>query len=238
MKWVDNWPVIGLDKDGNGIGEPVATYKKPNVGKQYPVITPMESDEFNSPKLGLQWQWHANPKIYWGFPSSLGHYTMYCRPVPDDVINLYQVPNLLLQKFPSEEFTATTKMTFNARFDGEKIGLLIMGLDYSFLSVKKQNGELYLSQVICKEADKKGVEGESESVKLKNNTFYLQVKVRKGGICDFFYSENGVKFIAMGSSFVAKEGKWIGAKIGFLALRNGIINDAGSVDIDWFRVSK
>jgi len=100
------------------------------------------------------------------------------------------------------------------------------------------NGELYLSQVICKNADKLGEEKEGKSIKLKNNTIYLQVTIRKGGICDFFYSENGEKFKPIGSSFIAKEGKWIGAKIGFLALRNGIVNDAGSVDIDWFRINK
>lgn len=39
MKWVDDWPVIGIDKDGDGCGEPVLTYKKPNVGKNYPICT-------------------------------------------------------------------------------------------------------------------------------------------------------------------------------------------------------
>jgi hypothetical protein len=27
--------IIGVDADGNGIGEPVTTFKKPNVGKSY-----------------------------------------------------------------------------------------------------------------------------------------------------------------------------------------------------------
>ena len=44
MKWVNDWPVIGEDKDGNGCGEPVTRYKKPNVGKNYPVETPADSD--------------------------------------------------------------------------------------------------------------------------------------------------------------------------------------------------
>ncbi|HEX9152434.1 MAG TPA: family 43 glycosylhydrolase, partial [Flavobacterium sp.] len=68
MKWVNNWPVIGSDQDRDGIGEPVAIHKKPNVGKTYPVATPNDSDEFNTSKLGLQWQWHANQQVYWGFP--------------------------------------------------------------------------------------------------------------------------------------------------------------------------
>ncbi|WP_281298708.1 glycoside hydrolase family 43 protein [Flavobacterium limnophilum] len=238
MKWINDWPVIGTDKDGDGTGEPVATYKKPNVGKTYPITTPPDSDEFNSPKLGLQWQWHANQQVYWGFPSTMGYYTMYCRPMPKEATNLFDVGNLLLQKFPADEFTATTKMTFNARFDDEQTGLVIMGLDYSYLKVKQTAGQLSISQVICKNADKKGKETESDSFQLKSNTFYLQVKVKAGGICNFFYSEDGKKFTAIGTDFTAREGKWIGAKLGFLALRNGNINDAGSVRIDWFRITK
>ncbi|HEY0040422.1 MAG TPA: glycoside hydrolase 43 family protein, partial [Flavisolibacter sp.] len=41
MKWVADWPVIGVDKDGDGKGEPVTRYKKPNVGKVFPVQTPV-----------------------------------------------------------------------------------------------------------------------------------------------------------------------------------------------------
>ena len=59
MKWVDDWPVIGIDKDGDGCGEPVAKYKKPKSNYST-VVNPQESDEFNNPALGKQWQWHAN----------------------------------------------------------------------------------------------------------------------------------------------------------------------------------
>lgn len=238
MKWINDWPVMGVDKDGDGTGEPVLQFKKPNVGTVYALKTPVDSDEFNEPKLGLQWQWHANPEVYWGFPTAMGYYTMYCRPKPDNSVNLYDVGNLLLQKFPAETFTATTKMTFNARFDEEEVGLVIMGLDYSYLKVKQSKGALYLSQISCKNADKKGLETEKESIQFKSNTFYLQVKVTLGGICDFFYSEDGTDFKAIGTPFKAKEGKWIGAKIGFLALRNEVVNDAGNVAIDWFRITK
>ena len=45
MKWVNDWPVIGIDKDGDGCGDPVLVHTKPNVGKTYPIRTPQESDE-------------------------------------------------------------------------------------------------------------------------------------------------------------------------------------------------
>ena len=143
-----------------------------------------------------------------------------------------QVPNLL----PGQAHDSG--MMDNARFDGESIGLVVLGLDYSMLKVKQQNGELFISQVICKNADKKGVETESKAVKLGNKSFYLQVKVKDGGICSFSYSLDGKKFQSLGTDFKSREGKWIGAKLGFTALREGKINDAGSVDIDWFRFNK
>jgi beta-xylosidase len=239
MKWEKDWPIIGSDEDKNGIGEPVMTYKKPNVGKKaFPIETPPESDEFNSPKLGLQWQWHANPQIVWGLPTAMGYYSLNCIPVPKDATSLFDVPNLLLQKLPSNEFTATTKITFNSRFDGEYTGLVIMGLDYSFLCLKQVEGKLYLSQNTAKKVDKKGTESEGKSIAITNRTVYLQAKVKPGGICDFYYSEDGQKFNPIGESFTAREGKWIGAKIGLVALREGIINDAGNVAVDWFRITK
>ncbi|HJR99429.1 MAG TPA: hypothetical protein VJ780_00735, partial [Flavobacterium sp.] len=182
--------------------------------------------------------WHANAQVYWGMPTSMGYYNLFCRPIPEKATNLFDVPNMLLQKFPANEFTATAKMTFNSRFDGESVNLVIMGLDYSCLKVKQQKGELFISQVICKDADKKGVETEGKAVKLGNNTFYLQVKVKEGGICSFFYSLDGEKFQPIGENFKSREGKWIGAKVGLTALREGTINDAGNVAIDWFRFNK
>jgi beta-xylosidase len=238
MKWKNDWPVIGNDENNDGIGEPVMVYKKPNVGKKtYPIATPPDSDEFDAPQLGLQWQWHANPQITWGLPTSMGYYNLNCIPVPKDYNNLFDVPNLLLQKLPANEFTATTKITFNSRFDGEYTGLVIMGLDYSFLCLKQEEGKLYLSQKTALKADKKGVESESTRIPVNDKTIFLQVKVKQGGICNFFYSEDGQKFNPVGSSFTAREGKWIGGKVGFLALREGFINDAGSVAIDWFRIT-
>ena len=238
MIWKNDWPIIGTDTNGNGIGEPVSIFKKPNVGKTFPIQTPAESDEFNEPKLGLQWQWHANPQVTWGFPTPMGYFNLNCIPMPKDYVNLFDVPNLLLQKFPAQEFTATTKLTFNSRFDGEYTGLVIMGLDYSFLCLKQEGEKLYVSQKTALKADKKGVETETKPIAVQNKTVYLQVKVKAGGICTFFYSEDGKKFIAVGENFTAKEGKWIGAKVGLLALRQGIINDAGSAAIDWFRITK
>ena len=30
VKWENGWPIIGVDNNGDGIGEPVITFKKPD----------------------------------------------------------------------------------------------------------------------------------------------------------------------------------------------------------------
>lgn len=239
VSWKNHWPIMGVDFDGNGIGEPVTEFKKPNVGESYPITTPPDSDEFNEPAQGLQWQWHANKHITWGYPSArMGYFRLNCFPKPEDYVNLWEVPNILAQKFPANEFTATVKFDFTPNFDNEEFGFLIMGRSYSYLAVKNIGGELKLVQVTCDDADN----GTSESIKvlsdLKSNQLYFRVTVDQSASSQFYYSYDNKNFIKAGENFKAREGGWIGAKIGFVALREGKINNAGYANIDWFRVTK
>lgn len=239
MIWKNDWPVIGTDKDDDGCGEPVSTFKKPDVGRESAFIMPPESDEFNTTCAGLQWQWHANKQVTWGFPGgNLGFFRLNCIPKPAGYKNLWDVPNLFLQKFPAEEFTATAKLTFTANFDQEETGLVVMGLDYARFALRRENGRLFLCYSTCLSADKGNAEKIISHIPVESTTIYLQVKVSKGAVCNFSYSTNGLDFVKMDEAFVAKPGRWIGARVGFFALREGIINDAGFVDIDWFRIYK
>jgi beta-xylosidase len=240
MVWKDNWPVIGVDKDGDGKGEPVATYKKPNVGKVYPVVTPAESDEFNGTTLGLQWQWMANSKATWMFMNpAKGALRLYSDKIPADAKSLWHVPNVLLQKFPADEFTVTTKLTFtpNTKLENEKAGLTIMGFSYANIAVKNKKDGIYLVYTLCKDAEKGKAEEEQVITKLSSPTVYLRVKVSNGGICNFSYSTDGATFTNAGNAFTAEVGRWKGAKVGLFCTRETQTNDSGYADVDWFRVT-
>ena len=65
VSWKDGWPLMGRDLDGNGVGEPVLHCPKPAIGQGSSVAIPQTSDEFDSPTLGRQWQWHANFSEEW-----------------------------------------------------------------------------------------------------------------------------------------------------------------------------
>ena len=239
MKWVADWPVIGVDKDGDGKGEPVLKYKKPNVGKTYPIETPAESDEFNGNAVGLQWQWMANPKTTWAFMNPTnGALRLFSDKLPDSIKNLWDAPNVLLQKFPAEEFMITTKVTFtpNTRLENEKAGLVVMGFSYAGLALKSKKDGIYLMHTVCKDALRGNKEAEKEIVKLTGATAYLRVRITKGAKCNFSYSLDGTTFINTGEEFTSEVGRWKGAKVGLFCTRQTQINDSGYADFDWFRV--
>ncbi len=241
MKWVKDWPIIGVDKDGDGCGEPVLTYKKPNVGKTYPIVTPAESDEFDSRELGLQWQWHANSKPTWVYNASEnGVLRMFSVPVTAEYKNLWNVPNQLMQKLPAEEFTVTTKVTVfpSSKFYGERFGMNVMGFSYGTIVIENTEKGLILSQNVCTNADKGVTETVNESVNLKDKTVYLRLKLSRGGVCSYSYSYNNKTFTTLGKTFNAKEGRWIGAKVGLFVTRPKWSNDGGYMDVDWFRFEK
>jgi beta-xylosidase len=237
--WKNGFPVIGEDADGDGTGDPVLRHKKPNVGGTYPIATPQDSDEFNGSTIGPQWQWHANPEATWGFPfPTRGVLRMNSVRVPDVYKNLWDLPNLLLQKFPAEEFTTTAKLKLEPRFAGERFALVVMGLDYSLIGVENRGGRLFVSQATATDADKGTAETQSDVVEISGREFYLRVTVGKDAMCRFSYSVDGTRFTEVGQAFKAREGKWIGAKVGLVFTRPGVFNDAGTADIDWFRFEK
>lgn len=238
MKWKNGWPVIGIDKDGDGTGEPVLSYKKPNVGKTYAIQTPQESDEFNHQELRLQWQWEANFNGNWLMPNHNGNLRLYAI-AKDSIQNLWDVPNILGQKFPADEFVATTKLKFtpNPKLQNEKAGLVILGLSYANIFIQNKADGLYLMQGVCQAADKGNSEKDKEILKLNSPEIYLQVKVKSGAKCSFSFSLDGKKFQDIEGDFTATPGKWTGAKVGIYCVGSQKSNDTGYADFDWFRIS-
>lgn len=208
MHWENDWPIIGVNKEGNDYGEPVMEYRKPDIGKteseledktKYPVCEPDTTDEFDSDALMLQWQWNANYDDSWfdtktdvyGNKAEAGSYiklnavpTTPLRPVGD-----YR--NLLLQKWPAPEFTCVTKMSFNGLVDGDYAGIISLGVDYAALGVAKKNGSYFLRTVNGKQnfdcesvytqeiVDEKPIEADRFADDTK--TVYLRYTVKRTG---------------------------------------------------------
>jgi beta-xylosidase len=229
LRWSDNWPLIGEDR--GGVGEPVAVWNKPNMGKVYPVAAPQTSDEFDAEKLGLQWQWHANPQLGWmSLTANPGKLRLCSAPVSVDA-DLARVPNLLLQKFPAPAFTVTTRVTVEPELVGEQTGLVVMGRAYAYLGLRNLGERMQLIQVTSIDGDSKEV----ENADWQGKTIYLRVEVREQAVCRFSFSADAQDFKPIGTEFQAREGGWIGAKVGLFCINPCRGASRGFADFDWFR---
>jgi beta-xylosidase len=273
-------------------GQPVTTFRKPKaeevegerlkvkgelstLNSQLPlnsklstlnyILNPVESDEFNSSKLGLQWEWHANYDEKFGTATAFGTYRIYTYKLSEGWKNFWEVPNLLLQKTPADEFTVTTKVRFTSKAEGQFGGLIMMGLDYSALVVKRVGKEFQLVQMTCLQADKGKPQTETVLATLKptaedkidykpgiHEDIYLRLKVtlpdaaklkNKSAyegkpVVNFSYSLDGKKFTDCGEQFQMKQGKWIGAKFGYVSAETDPKADRGYLVADWIRITK
>jgi len=267
VDWSTGWPVMGRK------GTPVATYKKPQAAATT-VVTPAESDEFNitptastqasnapvqGPAIGRQWQWQANYDEKFGVPTAFGTMRIYTHKLAEGWKNLFLVPNMLLQKTPADEFQATTKLRLTSKADGQFGGLIMMGLDYSALVVRRKGDAFQLLRMTCLQADKGKPQTEQVIATLKptaadktdykpaiHEDIYLRLTVTNaeagaphGGkpIVTFSYSADGKRFTIAGEPFTMKQGKWIGAKFGFVSAESDAKSDRGWVEADWIRVT-
>ncbi|MCF0190889.1 MAG: glycosyl hydrolase 43 family protein [Marinilabiliaceae bacterium] len=241
IHWIDQWPVIGINAK-EYCGEPVANYRKPDLPEQE-IQTPVESDLFESNRLGLQWQWHANANALWYFADAAHHrLRLFSAPITDNYANLWDVPNLLLQKFPAPAFTATAHVRFTPteKYKGERAGLIIMGLDYAGLMLVNGDEGILLTQNSCSEAKKRTSEriNATDTCHIASgDDVWLRVAVNKensDAVCRFAVSHDGKSYAPLGEPFKAKPGQWIGAKVGLFITRNTNSNDGGWIDIDDF----
>ena len=246
VDWSSGWPMMGNN------GEPYTKYRKPLTKNQKSsaICNPQESDEFNDGQLGLQWQWHANYDQLYGMPTANGFYRLYTQDIPQHFRSLWDVPNLLLQKTTALRFTATAKVRFASKGDKQYGGLVMMGRDYSALVVHRQGDAFLLQRHTCKGADAGKTETQQTLATLMptdrdtipySPAIYLDLYLRltvKDGQCRFAYSMDGKHYKDAGDVFAMREGKWIGAKFGFVAECSNRKGNRGWLDVDWIRITK
>jgi beta-xylosidase len=250
----DGWPVMGNDPNRTGTGEPVLTFAKPAVGKTYPAAAPQTSDEFDSPALGLQWQWLANPQSLWySLREKRGSLRLESVPLNASLI---RQPNLLLQKIPAPAFTVTTKMELPLTVPGEpplpglQAGLIIYGTPCAWIGLVKTEEGFRLSQVVSRagsNATAPDTATESAGVDTKSTVVYLAFTMVDGARAQFSYSFDGQAYTPLGDpvSIAAIHGSWIGAKFGLFAASTYLsthgpftaIPRMGCADFDWIHVT-
>lgn len=259
MQWRNGWPVIGEDPDGDGIGQPVLRYRKPDLPGS-PASTPDEDDMFDDGRPSLAWQWNANPQVNWLGSANPGQLRLASAATP---ANLWEAGNLLSRKLPAERFTATTKLRFAPLRDGERAGLALLGYDYGWIGLERRDGKIRVVQVRRSKANLTGSADQIVDGPLipADRDVWLRLGAAPVIVRDpipdfspywpsmlrsthaqvaFAYSLDGKTFTPLGTPFVSQPGRWVGAQIGLFAQAPSdtpafAATSVGYADFDWFR---
>ena len=234
MSWKEDWPIIGIAKDGNDYGEPVLNYRKPNVGEAV-ICEPDASDDFSKKTLGLQWQWNANPKEDWYKLTSEGLCLKAVK--QEEKIKHGDYPNLLLQKWPAPEFICDTTLSLSGLKANEEAGVISMGVKYALLSFARNeegmveasfiNGEQKYGKILVESTEETSTSLGALVFADDSETITVRMSVHRVGTQDlsekeknfpleevvFEYSTNGTDYKKAGS-YMAAAGRWVGVKSG------------------------
>ncbi len=237
--WVDDWPVMGVDIDNDGVGEPVLSYRLPNLPAGNTEI--QTSDDFSGKSLGRQWQWQATQQDSWfSLTANPGKMRLFVQPCPSEGGNLYYAGNILLQKFCAPNFTATVSVEASLASDGDRAGLIIMGNPYTHISLIRQDGKNKIA-VVTGWNDRlgQGWPRELATAELGGNVskVWFKVDVTEDSFCSFSYSLDGREFKTLGERFMAFPGTWIGSKVGIFASTPSLLESEGFADFDDFIIS-
>jgi len=254
MTWrEDGWPLIGEDPDGDGVGQPVASWPAP-----YRVIPgQVRNDDQRQARpdrvsqgpygLPMEWQYPAVPSPYWHYALPGGGIRLYSV-VQASGDDLWNCPNLLLHKFTAERFSVSARFCFhpNPQLDvrGETAGFLVSGDDMAgFLLTDGESGAT-LCSFDCLEASGRQM-GKGPELAFfsyddsREVTLWVRLEVCAWptdtpvpeAMCYFFYSQDGEHYKRLDFPFKARPESWIGAKFGFFCNRPAPKNDAGWLDI-------
>jgi len=262
MRWKDDWPVMGIDIDMNGIGEPVYVWEKPDVGESYPITAPQTSDEFNESILGFQWAWNHNPlHDKWSLTQRSGYLSL----ISNQATSFLKAKNTLTQKIMGFNGEASTLLVTDGMENGQKAGLCVMGRQYDLIGILKENDKLFVFTDINGEISKEQISGSKIYLRVnidlnKDNNMVPrpgrssnqpppdrdqnqrpQGEARRfppqiiSGNNQFFYSTDNDEFYTLGDKFAATFGNWKGPKIGLFSYHED--GKEGIALFDWFHYS-
>jgi beta-xylosidase len=191
--WTNNWPLWGTP---DVPGKVPAAARKPVQGK--PVCQPATSDDFNSPTLGLQWQWNHNPdNARWSLTERPG----FLRLKPTLATNFWFARNTLTQKGQGPWSRGEVKLDLRNLKPGDVCGFGTLGKVNGHITIRgERDGKSALAMNVI-------VDGGSSETRVADKPIqatdiYLRTDldfVRNKGTCSCSF--DGRQWTTLGGEF-------------------------------------
>lgn len=231
VSWIDGFPKIGFDYDGNGIGEPMKICHKPTINIKNSPSAPQTSDDFNDETLAVQWQFNHNPDYSAiSLTSNPGQMTLTALPAD----RLRNARNQLTQKLMGNRGTVITSIDPGEMEVGDRAGILCSGRDHRGVCVQIVTvGGTPIKYV---GVDDNGRMEDKKAIALSDNgRIYLKLDYNTlTNTNQFSYSKDGVQYKTLGNAFEINEGDWKGCRTGIYTYSTDADQKGGKAKFDFF----
>lgn len=196
MFWVDDWPVWGTPDQPGRVPKTAAA---PIPGK--PAIQPATSDQFDAPRLGLQWQWNHNPdNARWSLSERPG----FLRLRPTLATGFWSARNTLTQKGYGPRSRGEVILDVGKLLPGDVCGFGTLGKFNAHIAVTRApGGGLVLGMNVIEDTK----DGQKTEVRVADLP-YAQSRIHLRTDMDFrsergelAFSANGKSWQQLGGSF-------------------------------------
>lgn len=228
VHWIDGWPIIG-ETGADTIGRMVWTGVKPISYKKKLFIK--SSDEFNTERLNVQWEWNYQPRAgKWSLTALRGFLRLYAfKPIYSDNEKnvILRAGNTLTQRsMRTASNIASIKIDISHMTDGQFAGLTHFSTtSYSLFGIKQENG----IRTLVYDNNGKDTSGIMVNTKL----IWLRSTWGSNGISRYAFSTDGRSYQPIERTYQLTWGSYRGDRIGIFNFNSKA--DRGYVDIDWFR---
>jgi beta-xylosidase len=224
ITWVNDWPEIGVN------GKGVTTYRKPNVGRDYPIKVLPTTDNFRNHKLDMQWGWNHNPdNTKWSLFDRPGFLRLQTAGVVNSFLDARNTLTQRIFGYHSNDIEsyATIKLHISNMKEGDFAGLAVFQDPYASIGVTMQDGERKLVR------NNNGIM--QMGVAIPDSVIYLRVVANYGtSRANFYYSFDNITFTRLGSMLSMKFNLSIFTGNKFCIFNYATQQSGGYVDVDWF----
>ena len=255
-RWKDGWPLMGVDIDGNGIGEPVEVWRSPisssspnrvkgqraevkyessNFKLQTSTSIPLAftSDEFSADHVYWVGQHQRALPLQWQWNHNPVD-SAWSLTVRRGWLTLHALPatelktsrNMITQKTLGYMSEAVTCIDCSDMHDGDYSGLLCTGKQFMGVGVCLKDGRIWFY-----------LEKDGQRIALtscKSRKVFLRVSIDSHkNSHQFAISTDGRNYTLVGEPFPLRMGYWKGSRIGLYCYSTG--SRGGKAHFDYFR---